>query len=149
MIAKGEENEAVEAIEFWSSICDEESARQDDLVNHCQYISGASKILVPYLAQAATKIPDNKGDENDRKSDISTAASTCICNFDRGRYPSIYHSIFTRKSETHKSKKSRRRSYLSWYYINSQLTHPRWHPRRPTTPFIHLSNHSSNNRTLQ
>ncbi|KAL8120091.1 importin subunit beta-1-like [Apium graveolens] len=81
-----EEGVALQAIEFWSSICDEEIELQDyevpdsgdSEVPHSHFIEKALSSLVPMLLETLLK-QDEDQDQDDGIWNIAMAGGTCLC----------------------------------------------------------------------
>ncbi|VAH89902.1 unnamed protein product [Triticum turgidum subsp. durum] len=80
-----EEQVALQAIEFWSTICDEEVAIQEDAEEsgdvssacHFHFIEKALPLLVPMLLETLLKQEEDQ-DEDDGIWNISMAGGTCL-----------------------------------------------------------------------
>ncbi|CAI9298692.1 unnamed protein product [Lactuca saligna] len=79
-----EEDVALQAIEFWSSICDEEIELQDfetnetgDSYPHSRFIEKALSLLVPMLLETLLK-QDEDQDQEDGIWNLSMAGGTCL-----------------------------------------------------------------------
>lgn len=72
-----EENVALQAIEFWSSICDEEIELQEFEENHSHFIEKALSLLVPMLLETLLK-QDEDQDQEDGIWNLSMAGGTCL-----------------------------------------------------------------------
>ncbi|GJT96763.1 importin subunit beta-1-like protein [Tanacetum coccineum] len=79
-----EESVALQAIEFWSSICDEEIELQDfesgesgDSYPHSRFIEKALSLLVPMLLETLLK-QDEDQDQEDGIWNLSMAGGTCL-----------------------------------------------------------------------
>ncbi|KAJ9548981.1 hypothetical protein OSB04_021524 [Centaurea solstitialis] len=79
-----EESVALQAIEFWSSICDEEIELQDfdggesgDSYPHSHFIEKALSLLVPMLLETLLK-QDEDQDQEDGIWNLSMAGGTCL-----------------------------------------------------------------------
>lgn len=79
IIQKDEEEPAMQAVEFWSTICEEEmyldsgDAGEDKKSN--KYIAGAMEYLVPLITKTLTKQED---EPNDDDWNLPMAAGTCL-----------------------------------------------------------------------
>ncbi|CAM0872726.1 unnamed protein product [Alopecurus aequalis] len=80
-----EEPVALQAVEFWSTICDEEVAIQEDAEEsgdvssacHFHFIEKATPLLVPMLLETLLKQEEDQ-DEDDGIWNISMAGGTCL-----------------------------------------------------------------------
>ncbi|KAF5803016.1 putative importin-beta domain, armadillo-like helical, importin beta family [Helianthus annuus] len=76
-----EEGVALQAIEFWSSICDEEIDLQDfesgDSYPHSRFIEKALSLLVPMLLETLLK-QDEDQDQEDGIWNLAMAGGTCL-----------------------------------------------------------------------
>ncbi|KAI3694895.1 hypothetical protein L1987_77878 [Smallanthus sonchifolius] len=76
-----EEGVALQAIEFWSSICDEEIELQDfesgDSYPHSRFIEKALSLLVPMLLETLLK-QDEDQDQEDGIWNLAMAGGTCL-----------------------------------------------------------------------
>ncbi|KAK9054920.1 hypothetical protein SSX86_025999 [Deinandra increscens subsp. villosa] len=79
-----EEGVALQAIEFWSSICDEETELQDfqsdetgDSYPHSRFIEKALPLLVPMLLETLLK-QDEDQDQEDDIWNLAMAGGTCL-----------------------------------------------------------------------
>ena len=82
-----EESVALQAIEFWSAIADEEVCRQDDIAdagegNHQivyhRFVEQALPHLVPMLLETLTKQDEDELDEGDDVWNLAMAGGTCL-----------------------------------------------------------------------
>ncbi|KAF5750792.1 Importin beta-1 putative isoform 1 [Tripterygium wilfordii] len=79
-VVKGdEESVALQAIEFWSSICDEEidADGEDSGPSHSHFIEKALPSLVPMLLETLLKQEEDQ-DQDDSNWNISMAGGTCL-----------------------------------------------------------------------
>ena len=86
-----EEPVALQAIEFWSSICDEEIEIQEEYerdfsgdseVPHYHFIKQALPALVPLLLETLTK-QDEEQDQDEGTWNLAMAGGTCLGLFAR------------------------------------------------------------------
>lgn len=70
----GKDNEVIEAVELWSSICDEETSREESEQNNLQIIETVSKELVQVLFGAMTRASSI----DDDTLTPSSASATCL-----------------------------------------------------------------------
>ncbi|MCD9642182.1 Importin subunit beta-1 [Datura stramonium] len=84
-VKEDEEAVALQAIEFWSSICDEEIELQDfevpnsgdSSVQHSHFIEKALEVLVPMLLETLLK-QDEEQDQDDEIWNLAMAGGTCL-----------------------------------------------------------------------
>ncbi|XP_055812701.1 importin subunit beta-1 [Solanum dulcamara] len=84
-VKEDEEAVALQAIEFWSSICDEEIELQDyevpdsgdSSVQHSHFIEKALEVLVPMLLETLLK-QDEEQDQDDDIWNLAMAGGTCL-----------------------------------------------------------------------
>ncbi|CAL9119119.1 unnamed protein product [Musa acuminata var. zebrina] len=80
-----EEPVALQAIEFWSSICDEEIQIQEEIGEdggssspHSNFIKQALPVLVPLMLETLLKQEDQDHDQEDGVWNLSMAGGTCL-----------------------------------------------------------------------
>ncbi|CAL9769572.1 unnamed protein product [Musa acuminata subsp. burmannicoides] len=80
-----EEPVALQAIEFWSSICDEEIQIQEEIGEdggssspHSNFIKQALPVLVPLMLETLLKQEDQDQDQEDGVWNLSMAGGTCL-----------------------------------------------------------------------
>ncbi|GAB2288983.1 hypothetical protein Dimus_023287 [Dionaea muscipula] len=76
-VREDEEPVALQAIEFWSSICDEEIELQESLNDHSHFVEKALPMLVTMLLDTLLK-QDEDQDQDDSIWNLSMAGGTCL-----------------------------------------------------------------------